>query len=218
MSVCYIFSGGVMNDGDIDAFSLPEPDFVICADAGYVYALRYGFEVDCLMGDFDTLGRLPEAERVKEILKFKCEKDDTDTMLAARLAVERNFDRIYIFGALGGRFDHTFSNIQTLNFIASHKKQGIIISENEYITVLCEGSYTFEKKDGYSFSAFSLSDNTEGVCEKGYKYPLENAALSYDFPLGVCNEILSEKAEISFSKGRLLIVISKKQNLFCENE
>ena len=218
MSVCYIFSGGIMGDNDLSAFKIPDADYVISADAGYLYVKKHGFETDCLIGDFDTLENLPDDDKYNELLKFKSEKDDTDTMLAVRHALEKDFDEIYIFGALGGRFDHTFSNVQTLNFIASHGKKGFIVSENEFITVLNPGEYTFDKLSGYSFSVFSLSDKAEGVCERGFKYSLDNATIENSFPVGVCNEFIEEKGVISFKSGKILIVISKKQNLFYENE
>lgn len=214
MSVCYIFSGGVMSENDLNAFEISPADYVISADAGFVYASKFGYKTDCLLGDFDTLDCLPQRESVSDFLKFKCEKDDTDTMLAVRHALEKEFDEIYIFGALGGRFDHTFANIQTLDFIANHGKNGIIINQNEYITVLKAGRYTFKKLDDFTFSVFSLTSQTTGVWEKGFKYSLENATLTQDFPLGVCNEIVEDYGEISFENGRILIVMSKNQNLF----
>ncbi len=218
MSVCYIFSGGIMGDNDLSAFKIPEADYVISADAGYLYAKKYGYDTYCLIGDFDTLENLPDDDKYCELLKFKSEKDDTDTMLAVRHALEKGFDEIYIFGALGGRFDHTFSNIQTLSFIAKHNKRGFIISENEFVTVLNPGEYTFEKINGFSFSVFALTEKAEGVFERGFKYSLENAIIENSFPIGVCNEFFEEKGVISFESGKILIVISKKQNLFYENE
>lgn len=217
MSVCYIFSGGVMNDGDLRAFGVPEPDFVISADAGYVYAKKYGYKSDCLIGDFDTLEKLPDNDET-EIVRFKREKDDTDTMLAIKLAIEKGFDRIIIFGALGGRFDHAFANIQALNYISEQEKIGEIVSENEFITVLNPGEYLFPKREGCAFSAFSFSEKALGVCEEGFRYTLSDAVLEYGFPLGVCNEITEDFGRLSFKKGKILIVISKNTNHFSVNE
>lgn len=207
-----------MNDNDLKSFNIPEPDYVISADAGYLYAKKYGYKTDCLMGDFDTLTKLPDDDKFCELLRFKSEKDDTDTMLAVRNAIEKGFDEIYIFGALGGRFDHTFANIQTLSFISKQGKRGHIISENEYISVLNAGEYTFDKIDGFSFSVFAISDEVKGVTERGFKYSLDKAAVHNCFPIGVCNEFVEKKGVISFESGKILVIISKKQNLFPENE
>lgn len=207
-----------MNDCDLTAFELPLPEFVISADAGYLHANEYGFKTDLLVGDFDTLDDASQKDFDGEVIRFKVEKDDTDTMLAARIAIEKGYDEIYIFGALGGRFDHMFANLQTLNFIASNNCTGSIVSGNEFITLLNPGRYDFEKKEGYTFSVFAFSEKAVGVCEKGFKYSLDDAEISFDFPIGVCNEITCDKGVISFEEGRILIVISKKQNLFLKNE
>ena len=73
---------------------------------------------------------------------------------------------------------------------------------------LSGGSFFFAK-DGFSLSVFAYGDNVEGVCERGVKYPVENVALTSSFPLGVSNEIIADEAEISLSKGLLLIILSK---------
>lgn len=214
MSVCYIFSGGVMSDDDLNTFELPDADYVISADAGFLYSKKFGFATDCLVGDFDTLKSLPNEVDVPEIIKHTPEKDDTDTMLAVKLAIEKGFDEIYIFGALGGRFDHTFANIQALQYISDQGKRGYIVSKNEYVTLLSPSEYKFKKREGFSFSVFSFSEKAEAVTEKGFKYNLDNAILEYNFPLGVCNEIIEDYGTVSFKKGRLLVIISKNQNLF----
>lgn len=210
MSVCYIFTGGSMGDNDISTFSLESPDLIISADAGFLYAEKYGYKTDFLIGDFDTIGEIPSPSKVKEIVRFNREKDDTDTMLAIKLALEKGAKNIIIFGALGGRFDHTFANIQSLNYISENNAKGSIVSNTEYISAISPGEYKFPYIAGYSFSAFSLTDKAEGVYETGFKYPLDNATLTNSFPVGVCNEIIDDFGTFSFKKGKVLIVISKK--------
>lgn len=43
---------------------------------------------------------------------------------------------------------------------------------------------------------------------RGLKYPLTEAELTNTYPLGVSNEFVMEKAEITVRKGMLLIVLS----------
>ena len=55
-------------------------------------------EPDVIIGDFDTYkSRLPEN---CEIIRHPEEKDDTDTMLAVKLALNRGFKHIVICGCL----------------------------------------------------------------------------------------------------------------------
>lgn len=206
MSRCTIFTGGEMKDLSFVDIKSVEKSFVICADSGYLYAQKLGLKPDVVIGDYDSLGFEPNCN--SDIFTFPSEKDDTDLMLAVKEALKRGYSNIDIYGALGGRFDHTMGNIQALGYIAEHKGQGRIISENEQITLLIPGKHTVFEKKGYSLSLFAYSDEVENYCINGVKYPTLTT-LSNCFPLGISNKILDDKAEISFTKGLLLVIQSK---------
>ena len=55
------------------------------------------------------------------------------------------------------------------------------------------------------FSAFCLGDRAEGVDEVGFQYPLKDAVLTPDFPVGVSNHILEPSAVITVRKGALAV-------------
>ena len=59
----------------------PEKYYVICADAGYETAVKYGITPDLIVGDFDSAKTLPPKSR--KVLSLPVEKDVTDTMYAA---------------------------------------------------------------------------------------------------------------------------------------
>jgi len=208
MKECAIFTGGEMLDYNAIDISRLKNMFIISADAGYVHAKNLGLKTNIIIGDFDTLTEIPQD--VDEVIKFPKEKEDTDTMLAVKFALDKGFEEIKIYGALGKRLDHTFANIQALAFINSKNAIGEIISENEIIYFIENNSIVLEKKDGFSLSVFSYSQICDGVNLKGVKYPLENAIVTQTFPLGVCNEIIDKNAEISVKNGKMLIILSKK--------
>ena len=54
-------------------------------------------------------------------------------------------------------------------------------------------------------SVFCLGDRAVGVGESGVQYPLEDAVLTPDFPLGVSNHILERQAQISVRQGALAV-------------
>lgn len=207
MKSCAIFTGGEIKDLSKVELSHLKDYLIISADAGYLYAKELGVKIDIVVGDFDTLGYIPE--KANKVIQHIPEKDDTDTMLAVKTALERGCKYIEIYGALGGRLDHTFANIQALAYIKAHGAEGKIVSDKEIITLICNEKIKIEKKEGYSLSLFSYSDKCLGVTETGVKYPLNNYTLEADFPLGVCNEITGKFAEISVDRGKLLIIQSK---------
>ena len=181
---CYIIGAG-------DFFGLREApddsDYVIAADAGFEYSTENCIIPDLVLGDFDSLGKAPKHPNV---LQLPVEKDDTDTMFALKLGLEKGYRRFYIYGGLGGkRPDHTIANMQALLFLLSHGARGWLFGEN----------YVWTAK-------------AEGVSIKGLKYELDDAEISSDFPLGVSNSFASREAEISVKNGTLLIMYDIKVN------
>ncbi len=200
---CLIFAGGepepylpegVVTDGAL----------IIAADKGYENCAALGITPVLVIGDFDSLGRVPEGAKV-----YPKEKDDTDLMLAVREALSRGCEDITILGAMGGRFDHTFANVQVLDFILSEGGVGRITSVREEVTLLPAGVYAFPKREGWSLSLFAYSRRVTGLTLCGVKYTLENGEITRFFPIGVSNEITSDSAEVSFKTGILLVCQSR---------
>lgn len=97
--------------------SFTKADFVIACDAGYIHAQRADIVPDVIIGDFDSyLGDLPGGV---EIIRTKPEKDDTDTMMALKLAIRQRLPQDNACGALGGRVDHMLANISLIAFAAT---------------------------------------------------------------------------------------------------
>lgn len=202
---CIIFAGAEMNS--ISDLEIDSSTFIICADGGYSNAVKFGITPDLAAGDFDTISD----DNVKncKIMKYPPEKDDTDTMIAVKTALEKGFDDITITGALGGRLDHTFANIQTLMYICEHGAGGKIVGDSDIVTVQKNSSRIYSRIDGYTFSMFSMTPVSEGITTHGLKYNLENGSLISSFPLGVSNEFIEKSCEIDVKNGILLIIFSK---------
>ena len=107
----YIFTGGEIYHQYIEEYP-EEGDLVISADAGYRNATLMGVHTNILIGDFDSLGHVPDD--VDEVLQLPTEKDDTDTQIAVETAIERGADEIVIVGSTSGRLDHAMSTLAIL--------------------------------------------------------------------------------------------------------
>lgn len=201
MKRCFIFAAGTF-------FGLrerPTPgDLVIAADAGYLTCQEAGVEPDILLGDFDSMEVPAGAEH---LVRLPVEKDDTDTLAAVRLALDRGCGVVYIYGGTGGkRLDHTLANLQTLLFLRRRGARGYLYDDDFVWTAIENESLTIEKTVEWGlFSAFCLGDRAEGIDEVGLQYPLADAALAADFPLGVSNHILESTATITVRRGALAV-------------
>ena len=66
--------------------SFQKADYVIACDAGYIHAQRAGIVPDLVVGDFDSYQGMVDG-RIREVIRTKPEKDDTDTMMAVKEAL-----------------------------------------------------------------------------------------------------------------------------------
>ncbi len=201
MKTCYIFGA---SEGKPKKLEINNSDILIAADGGYKTVCELGLTPDIILGDFDSLGFIPEFEG--EIIKHPTVKDDTDTMLAIKTGIARGFERFVLYGCTGNRLDHSLANIQALSYIANHSGIGYICGDGYSITALKNGMLTFKPRNKGNVSVFSLGDRAEGVNIKGLFYELDNASINYDFPLGVSNEFIGKPAEISVKKGILTVI------------
>lgn len=203
MKTCVIFNAGDF-DGLIEPIG-PE-DFLLAADGGLVHMQKLGLTPDGVLGDFDSLGYVPENARI-----FPVEKDDTDSMLAVRQGLRLGYRRFVLYGSLDGpRLDHTVANFQTLQFLADHGAQGWLVGTAYLATVLKNGSLRFGSQAAGIISVFCMGADAQGVTLKGLQYPLEHAVLTAGFPLGVSNHFTGREAAVSVENGSLLILYDRK--------
>lgn len=210
----YIFTGGKIAVGSMDELGLhpSETDLIIAADSGYNNASRLGVRPGLLLGDLDSIDRKKlapdELEHIEKII-VPAIKDDTDTQLAVDTALSRGADKIYIIGGLGGRLDHTLSTVFLLEYIKDKGARGVITDGRNRVRIMESGEELTIKR-GYKYlSLVGLTDTCEGVSISGVFYPLKDAVLERKYAFAVSNEITADAAEISLSKGILLVIESR---------
>jgi thiamine pyrophosphokinase len=184
-------------------------DIVIAADGGLLHTQRLGITPDVILGDFDSLGFVPEGANV-----FPVEKDDTDAMLAVRRGLAMGCREFLLYGSLDGkRLDHTVANFQTLQFLADHGAVGYLIGADHMVTVLKNGTLSFPPDADGILSVFCLGADATGVNIEGLQYILKDGTLSPGFPLGVSNHFIGSTARISVKRGSLLLIWDRKNGM-----
>lgn len=200
MARCVIVAGG--DCGPIGP--LKKDDFVIACDRGCQYCQEEGVAPDLLLGDFDSWAGEPPAG--VPVLRYPVEKDDTDTMLAIRWAMEHGYDELRLCCALGGSLDHLLANVQSLHFAAAAGVTASAGDGKNELTVIRPGEYRLEKRPGWKLSLLALTDRVEGVTIRGAKYDVENVSLTNAFPLGVGNDFKTD-VTLSFRSGIAAVLL-----------
>lgn len=205
---CVILCAGSITPEDIRWADIGPGDFVIAADAGWLHAKHYGIRPSLILGDFDSSA--DPGDPGVPVERFPSRKDDTDSVLALRRGLAEGFRRFVLLGALGGRLDHTFANLQALAFLADRGACGWLRGEGACATLLRgKAQCTLPRPTGY-LSLFAVGGPCRGITLQGTEYPLENADLSPNFPLGVSNHITGETARLSLEEGDLLVILTDR--------
>ena len=212
MNRCVIISAGQICDYERTKSFLQPGDFFIFCDGGLSHADGLCVVPDLIVGDFDScdssdLSKYAGSGGHPEIIKLPREKDDTDTLFAVKLALERGYEDFLLLGAMGGRFDHALGNVSILLYLDGLGKKALLVDDYSVMQIVGNEPLFIDDKCSY-FSVLTVAGDVSGVNIKNAKYPLENASLSASFQLGISNEVLPGKvAEVSVKSGRVLVVV-----------
>lgn len=206
--ICYIVGASTAAGMYIER---RDGDFIIAADAGLDALQKAGITPDLAVGDFDSLGHVPNFGKV---IRHPCEKDDTDTALSLAEGMKRGYRTFVIYGGLGGRLDHTMANLQNCAGAADHGAVCWIWGEGNAVCIFGDGnSLSFEKEKQGNVSVFA-ADRAVGVTIEGLKYELSDVCLTSTVPLGVSNEFTGRESRIGVADGTLIVMWSEDAESF----
>lgn len=189
-------------------------DDIIAVDKGMELFWKSEIKPNLILGDFDSAKpevlRFFQEETKVPIMAYPPEKDETDTELALRIAIERNATKITLIGVTGTRMDHSLGAIQLLGYGMERDVECFLLDEHNRIR-LAWTDVKIAKSEQYGtyVSLIPFSPLVRKVTTKGMKYPLVAEDLPCFIVRGVSNEIVDEIGEISFEEGLLLVIESK---------
>ena len=203
MRKCVVFCAGGF---DAPVQPIEQTDVVIAADGGLLHTNGLGLRPDVILGDFDSLGYVPERANV-----FPVEKDDTDAMLAVRRGLALGCRAFVLYGCMDGpRLDHTVAALQTLQYLADHDAEGTLVGLAYMATVVKNGSIRFPARAEGIVSVFCMGSDAHGVTLEGLQYELRNGVLTAGFPLGVSNHFVGKDSRIAVRDGSVLVLWDRK--------
>ncbi len=179
-------------------------DFIVACDGGLEKIDRLELKPDILIGDFDSASPelLDKFANVKK-LKFDIDKDFTDLDLAIEYCVQKKPKEIIVFGAIGGRVDHSLLNVELLKRYTYDGANIMFCDENNEMFVTDKSVDV--KKEKHYFSLIALTDECV-ITLKGTKFELTNRKINSFESLTISNEIINDYANLEVHSGKLLVI------------
>ncbi len=203
MRRCVVVGGADIGQYDRIRAYLREDDFYICCDSGLKHREGLGIVPDLIVGDFDSHEN-PCLDI--DTIVLPCEKDDTDTVFAAKEALKRGFQDFLLVGIIGGRLDHTLGNLSLLLMLDGQGKKAVALDDYSEMEIVSGRPVPIEDRYQY-FSLLNISGLARNITIRNAKYPLTNAEITCEYQYGISNEVLPGRtAEVSVEEGRLLLI------------
>jgi thiamine pyrophosphokinase len=206
-----IFANGKFKNTSQTSALLEGADYIIAADGGANHCHALSLVPDYILGDMDSIAadKLEYFKNLQvKIEKHPVRKNATDLELALNHADTISATRLHIFGALGGRWDMSLSNI-LLCSAGIYSKMSISVSNQDcLIQILHPGITTIVGEIGERISLVPLMVEATDVSLSGFEYPLKNQTIPFGSTLGVSNVLAAPQAKVQFKSGVLLCIHS----------
>lgn len=205
---CTIISGAPNADVDFLKNNIDLSSFIICADSGHKVLEQIGVKPNLIIGDFDSSSK-PNVDF--EIVELNTEKAYSDTFHCVIEAVERGYNDITIFNAIGNRVDHTYSNILCLDYCRKNNASCVIVNKNNRLSLIVDKKII--KKEYDNFSLFAYLEECKGVKIKGAYYTAgfydkEELDIKPNDQFALSNYVCEDFCEVSLREGTLLLIES----------
>jgi thiamine pyrophosphokinase len=203
-AICYIVGSGKFPK---KRFKPEKGSLIIAADGGYDSLKKVGYIPDIIVGDMDSIKKIP-----KNIprLVFPERKNDTDISLCIKLAERLGYIKTVLLGISGNRHDHFLGTIQLM---ARYSEKGMhiraILNRYDIYAITSEVLALPKLERGKMFSVICPYDRAQGVSLLGLSYEIYNATLTNRFPLGISNEGIGKTPKICVKKGTVLVFVER---------
>ena len=146
---------------------LAEATRVVCCDgAADAYRRHFRKWPDVIIGDLDSLSRLPSRVSRPPLLVKVSDQDTNDLEKAMAYCAKQGWKSPVIVGATGKREDHTLGNV----FRALDYGCEIVTDTGRFVPVC--GKATFKVAKGAAVSIFATDPRTR-MTSKGLEWPLD---------------------------------------------
>ena len=187
--------------------SIPTAENYIGVDKGALTLATNGKRMLVAIGDFDSVEE-SDLAYIKEysdtLIQLNPIKDNTDSEAAVMYAIDKGYQKIHLYGGLGGRLDHAMIN---LRLVSRFPETIYLHDQNNFIFSLGEGVHSIDKRD-YTYISFFTEDEAT-ISLEGLKYPLDKQQLTNKDTYTTSNEILEDRGIVTVHAGQVTVIQSK---------
>lgn len=179
----------------------------IGVDKGALFLANNNQNMILAIGDFDSIQESDFniiQKFSQNILKFSSHKDESDSELAIKKAIELGYQHIIVTGGLAKRIDHSLNNLLLLQ-----KYSNIDLTfrdKDNKAYLLSPGMHMLSKSHYKYISFFPLTDTKLSLL--GFEYNLNQTTLKAFNNLGLSNEIINQFGTVIIESGNLIAIQS----------
>lgn len=200
-----------ISDRDVAASA----DLLVAADGGALLCAEWGLQPQLVVGDLDSLG-VEGAEQLgragTRVIGYPVDKDESDTEIAVRCALDAGATDIVVLAALGGeRLDHELANVL---FLSDPRLRGRarLVRGGTTVRSLAPGApLLLQGRPGDLVTLLPLSE-ADGVVTEGLRFPLHGEPLRAGSTQGLSNVIAVAGASVRITHGQLLVIETTQED------
>jgi thiamine pyrophosphokinase len=187
---------------------------LMAVDGGYSFFRKTGIKPDLLIGDFDSLKKIPRELPSHAIIRHPRAKDATDAELGLRYCLERGARSIDIVQPSTGEIDQFIGNLMILLIPATEKRSAPtkirIISAGYEVHLLRDKSLSFKDAVGDVLSVIPISSRITYSCS-GTEFDVAGRTVRLGWSLATRNTIQARVARFRVRGIALLVRLYRRK-------
>lgn len=179
----------------------------VAVDGGYRFFAKAGLHPDLLIGDLDSIDRIPARALKKiEVIQHPRHKNKTDSQLALEYVLTQKAKQVDIIMPDIGEPDHFLGNLMLLSSkkVIAHAKKLAILSYKHEILLMADSRCRFEGCRGDLLSVIPISASIRLDCT-GLEYLASDLKISRGQSHSLRNSINSARATVAV-RGQALVI------------
>jgi len=174
----------------------------IGADKGAFICAQKGIMMEMAIGDFDSVS--PEETEIiqkwcRHFIRLNPVKDDSDSESAVNHAFSAGYKKVYLVGALGGRMDHAYVNVQ---LVKKNPGRVVLLDGQNRLEAFLAGEYEFD----CTYPYISFFSQNAVITLEGFRYPLAKRRITSEDIYTLSNEVTEEKGKLTVHEGVVLVI------------